>query len=58
MDCLVEQGPLVQPEGLETRKADYYRLVPHVPDDLVADEIRLALDRIAEVAAKAHPVAE
>jgi hypothetical protein len=43
---------------MEMRKADYYRLVPHVPDELVADEIRLVLDRIYEVAAKAHPATE
>jgi hypothetical protein len=43
---------------MEMRKADYYRLVPHVPEDLISDEIKLALDRIAEVAANAHPVAE
>jgi ABC-type transport system involved in cytochrome c biogenesis ATPase subunit len=40
---------------METRKADYYRLVPHVPENLVADEIKVVLDRIEEVAAKAHP---
>jgi len=40
------------------RKADYYRLVPHVPDNLVADEIRLALERIAEVAGRANPARE
>ena len=43
---------------MEMRKADYYRLVPHVPDNLVADEIRLALDRIAEVAGRANPARE
>jgi hypothetical protein len=42
---------------MEMRKADYYRLVPHVPDELVSDEIRLVLDKIAEVAARAHPAA-
>jgi len=40
---------------MEMRKADYYRLVPHVPVDLVSDEVKLVLDRIAEVAANAHP---
>ena len=43
---------------MEMRKADYYRLVPHVPDDLVSDEVKLVLDRIAEVAANAHPATE
>jgi len=43
---------------MEMRKADYYRLVPHVPDTLVSDEIKLALDRIAEAAEKAHPATE
>jgi hypothetical protein len=43
---------------MEMRKADYYRLVPHVPDTLVSDEIKRALDIIADVAAKAHPATE
>jgi hypothetical protein len=43
---------------MEMRKADYYRLVSHVPNDLVADEIKLVLDRIAEVAKNAHPATE
>jgi hypothetical protein len=43
---------------MEMRKADYYRLVPHIPVALVSDEIKLALDRIAEVARKAHPATE
>lgn len=43
---------------MEMRKADYYRLVRHVPDDLVSDEVKLVLDRIAEVAANAHPATE
>jgi len=43
---------------MEMRKADYYRLVPHVPDELVSDEIKVALNQIAEVAAKAHPATE
>lgn len=43
---------------MEMRKSDYYLLVPHVPDALVSDEIKLALDRIAEVAANAHPATE
>jgi energy-coupling factor transporter ATP-binding protein EcfA2 len=41
---------------MEMRKADYYRLVPHVPDDMIPDEIRVVLDKIAEVAANARPV--
>jgi molybdopterin converting factor small subunit len=40
---------------MEMRKADYYRLVSHVPDDLVSDEVKQVLDRIAEIASKAHP---
>jgi hypothetical protein len=40
------------------RKSDYYLLVPHVPDALVSDEIKLALNRIAEVALKAQPASE
>jgi len=43
---------------MEMRKADYYRLVPHVPDNLVADEVRLVLDRIAEIAGRAYPATE
>jgi hypothetical protein len=43
---------------MEMRKADYYRLVPHVPDDMIPDEIRVVLDRIAEVAANAYPATE
>jgi hypothetical protein len=43
---------------MEMRKADYYRLVPYVPDNLVADEVKLALDRIFEVAEKANPATE
>jgi len=43
---------------MEMRKADYYRLVPHVPDSLVEDEIRLALDRIVGVAERANPATE
>jgi len=43
---------------MDMRKADYYRLVPHVPDALISDEVRLALDRIADVAANAIPVSE
>lgn len=42
---------------LAFRKADYHRLVPHIPDALIADEVRVVLDEIAEVAAKARPAA-
>jgi hypothetical protein len=45
-------------QHMEMRKADYYRLVPHVPDDMIPDEIRVVLDRIAEVAANAYPATE
>ena len=43
---------------MDFRKADYYRFVPHVPEALVSDEIRQALDRIAEIAGKAQPALE
>jgi hypothetical protein len=43
---------------MDMRKADYYRLVPHIPEDLISNEVRIALDRIHEVASNAHPVAE
>jgi len=43
---------------MEVRKADYYRLVPHVPDNLVDEEIREALDRIVGVAEHARPSRE
>jgi hypothetical protein len=43
---------------MEMRKADYYHLVPHVPDALISDEVRVVLDKIAEVAANAHPTTE
>ncbi|MGQ9908299.1 MAG: AAA family ATPase [Candidatus Flexifilum sp.] len=45
---LLEQPNLMQ-------KRDYHTLVRHVPDGQIADEIRLKLDAIAEVAARAHP---
>lgn len=40
---------------MDLRKADYYRLVPHVPAALVAEEIVAALDGIDRVAAQARP---
>jgi len=40
---------------MDLRKADYFRLVPFVPDQLISPEIRQALDRILEVASKARP---
>lgn len=45
---LLEQPNLMQ-------KRDYHTLVRHIPDNQIADEIRLKLDAIAEVAARAHP---
>jgi len=39
----------------DLRKADYYRLVPHIPDHLIEDEVIAVLDEIAEVADSARP---
>lgn len=35
------------------RKSDYYRLVPHLPDDFISPEVAGVLDAISEVAKKA-----
>jgi hypothetical protein len=43
---------------MDMRKADYYRLVPHMPDNLIPDEIKVILDKIAEVADNASPATE
>ncbi|HZB87885.1 MAG TPA: AAA family ATPase [Terracidiphilus sp.] len=43
---------------MDMRKADYYRLVEHVPADMIADEINKALDRIAETSQMAQPAAD
>jgi hypothetical protein len=43
---------------MDCKKADYYRLVHHVPDTLVSDEIRQALDHIYQTASKARPATE
>ena len=43
---------------MDFKKADYYHLVPHVPMEMVSDDIRVALDRIHQVAEQAHPVIE
>lgn len=43
---------------MDMRKADYYRLVPHIPLELISDEVRIALDHIDETARRAHPVTE
>ena len=40
------------------RKADYFRLVPHVPAALISPEIAGVLDAIADVAKQARPAAE
>ena len=37
------------------RKADYFRLVPHIPEALISPEIVEVLNMIAEVAGKAQP---
>ncbi len=39
----------------EMRKADYYRLVPHIPAHMVSPEVVAVLDAISEVARKAKP---
>lgn len=43
--------------GLRTdiRKADYYRLVKHLPDDAISPEVTEVLDVIADIAARAKP---
>jgi hypothetical protein len=38
-------------------KADYFRLVPHIPDSLISPEVVRVLDDIAEVASRARPAA-
>jgi len=40
---------------MDFKKADYYRLVPHVPVALVADEIVAALDGVERIASQARP---
>jgi hypothetical protein len=40
------------------RKADYYRLVPHIPEALISPEVAGVLDAIYDVAEKARPAAE
>jgi len=40
------------------RKADYYRLVPHIPEALISPEVAGVLDAIDDVARKARPAAE
>jgi ABC-type taurine transport system ATPase subunit len=37
------------------RKADYYRLVPHIPENFIAPEITAVLDGILEIAKRAKP---
>lgn len=39
----------------EIRKADYHRLVAHIPESMISAEVVEVLDAIAEVAAKARP---
>jgi hypothetical protein len=39
------------------RKADYYRLVPHIPEALISPEVAEVLDAIDGVARKARPAA-
>jgi hypothetical protein len=43
---------------MDMRKAEYYRLVPHIPDHLIAEEVVAVLDSITEISKKAHPAAE
>ena len=40
------------------RKADYYRLVPHIPESLISPEVTSVLDAIDDVVKKARPAAE
>lgn len=40
------------------RKADYYRLVPYIPEALIAPEVADVLDAITEVARKSRPASE
>jgi hypothetical protein len=42
----------------EFAKAQYYRLVPHIPAELVPSEVTAVLEAIASVAVQAVPVAE
>jgi hypothetical protein len=42
----------------DLRKAEYYRLVPHIPPALISPEVVKVLDAISEVARKAQPVGE
>lgn len=42
----------------DIRKADYYKLVSHVPESLISGEIRQALDGIVEIARSARPARE
>ena len=39
------------------RKADYYRLVPHIPESLISPEVTGGLDAIYEVVKRARPAA-
>lgn len=42
---------------LGVRKADYYRLVPHIPDDQISPEVIGVLDGIYEASGRARPAA-
>lgn len=39
-------------------KAQYFRLVPHIPDELMSPEVAAVLDDIADVAARARPASD
>jgi hypothetical protein len=43
---------------MDMRKADYYRLVAHVPLELVDDEVKLALNAIVQISERANPVTD
>lgn len=43
---------------MDMRKADYYRLVPHIPLELIDQEVVGVLDSILEVATRSHAVSD
>jgi hypothetical protein len=43
---------------MDMRKADYHRLVAHIPLDLIDDEVKVALNAVVEVSNRANPVTE
>ena len=43
---------------MDMRKADYHRLVAHIPLDLIDDEVKVALNAVVEVSNRANPVTD